>query len=77
MNSLFLETSAKTALGVESVFKEVVEKIIDTPELWDTSSKAARGANGNATAPVGMPGGGVDLGDDERDSAGGAGGCAC
>lgn len=77
MNSLFLETSAKTALGVESVFKEVVEKIIDTPELWDTqaSSKAGRAANGTGGPSVGMPGGGVDLGE-ERDE-GGAGGCAC
>jgi Ras-related protein Rab-18 len=34
MNSLFIETSAKTAVGVSEAFKEVAEKIIDTPELW-------------------------------------------
>ena len=34
MDSLFVEASAKTAVGVREAFTEVVEKIIDTPELW-------------------------------------------
>ena len=34
MNSLFIETLAKTAVGVSENFRELVEKILDTPELW-------------------------------------------
>jgi Ras-related protein Rab-18 len=75
MSSLFLETSAKTALGVEEVFKDVVEKIIDTPELWESSSKTGSGSSkGTTMSNSTMPGGGVDL-TEGSDSA--AGGCAC
>jgi len=41
MDCLFIEASAKTAVGVRQVFLDLVEKIIDTPELW--SSSAPRG----------------------------------
>ena len=34
MSSLFIEASAKTAVGVREAFQEVVERILDTPELW-------------------------------------------
>jgi len=34
MGTLFLEASAKTAVGVRQTFVDLVEKIIDTPELW-------------------------------------------
>jgi len=40
---LFVEASAKTATGVQAVFFDLVEKIIDTPELW------------TAAAPKGIP----------------------
>lgn len=64
MNSLFLETSAKTAVGVSEAFQSVVQKILDTPELWTTSSgtgdkssrvnnKARPGASSNSQE---MPG---------------------
>lgn len=35
MNSLFIEASAKTAINVKETFQEVVERILDTPALWD------------------------------------------
>ncbi|KAF8315800.1 ras-domain-containing protein [Cantharellus anzutake] len=38
MNSLFIEASAKTAVGVRQVFIDLVERIIDTPELWSASA---------------------------------------
>ena len=60
MNSLFIETSAKTAVGVSEAFKEVAEKILDTPELWApvTSQPAGGSAGGNRARADGdsMPG---------------------
>jgi Ras-related protein Rab-18 len=60
MNSLFIETSAKTAVGVGDAFKEVVEKIIDTPELWapPPAQPAGGSGGGNSTRPINdsMPG---------------------
>lgn len=35
MDSLFIETSAMTAVGVRETFMELAEKILDTPELWN------------------------------------------
>ena len=51
MNSLFIETSAKTAVGVSEAFKEVAEKILDTPELWAPvpSQAGSSSAGGNRT----------------------------
>ena len=34
MNSLFIETSAMTAVGVREIFEEVVTRVVDTAELW-------------------------------------------
>jgi Ras-related protein Rab-18 len=53
MDSLFIEASAKTAVGVTKIFTEVVEKILDTPELWDNAAKSQSTSGGNG----GMPGG--------------------
>jgi len=75
MSSLFIETSAKTAVGVREAFNEVVEKIIDTPALWDGSS--GNGSNGHNTSGGGggMPGGVqvVGLGNEKKADSG----CAC
>jgi len=51
MNSLFIETSAKTAVGVSEAFKDVAEKILDTPELWAPAVPQSAGgsAGGNRT----------------------------
>ena len=34
MGCLFVETSAKTAVGVSAAFRGAVERIVETPELW-------------------------------------------
>jgi hypothetical protein len=34
MGCLFAETSAKTAIGLHEAFHDVVERIVETPELW-------------------------------------------
>ena len=65
MNALFIETSAKTAVGVSEAFREVVEKILDTPELWTPSQHA--GTSDSMTD-------GVDLNPNKPQSRGG---CAC
>ena len=88
MNSLFIEASAKTSIGVKEAFDEVVAKIIDTPELWANvgmSSKAkvgaGRGGNGNRTTtgvdaqPTSMPGS-INL-SEGREDEGYGGGCGC
>ncbi|KAF8876605.1 ras family-domain-containing protein [Gymnopilus junonius] len=77
MNSLFIETSAKTAVGVTDAFQEVVEKILDTPELWESSSSGG-GARGQNTGHGGggVPGGVQVVGLDEHRQDG-EGGCSC
>ena len=39
MGTLFIETSAKTTVGVRDAFVEVVRKIIETPSLWQKSQQ--------------------------------------
>ncbi|KAJ7186852.1 ras-domain-containing protein [Mycena filopes] len=74
MNCLFVEASAKTSVGVKEAFTEVVEQIMDIPELWDSATPGI----GVGVKPAGgqMPGGGnVNLADETEQE--GAGGCSC
>ena len=56
---LFVEASAKTAVGVTEAFNDVVERIIDTPSLWNedkpksSGRPAAAAAAANTTAVSG------------------------
>jgi Ras-related protein Rab-18 len=45
---LFVEASAKTAVGVTEAFNDVVARIIDTPSLWreENASEASGGRGG-------------------------------
>ncbi|CAA7264075.1 unnamed protein product [Cyclocybe aegerita] len=72
MSSLFIETSAKTAVGVKDAFQEVVEKILATPELWESANSRAQATGGGGG---GMPGGVqiVGLREEPRQE----GGCGC
>ncbi|KAE9394050.1 ras-domain-containing protein [Gymnopus androsaceus JB14] len=76
MNSLFIEASAKTSINVKEAFVSVVEKIIDTPELWDSGvsgqSKGQRTDGGRGGVPGGVQV--VGLSDDQADQGGG---CSC
>lgn len=67
-DALFLEASAKTAVGVREVFVDLVKKILDTPELWApvTPETAKSGREG-------MPGT-IELGGNGEE---GYGGCSC
>ena len=77
MSSLFIETSAKTAVGVSEAFKEVAEKILETPELWAPAAGQSTGgsAGGNRTRANDdfMPGN-IDLNSNEPQSQEG---CSC
>jgi GTPase SAR1 family protein len=74
MNSLFIETSAKTAINVKDVFHEVVQKILDTPELWQGSNgKTTSTSGGNGGVPGGVQV--VGLGDENKGTS--ASGCEC
>ncbi|KAG0003612.1 Ras- protein Rab-18 [Entomortierella chlamydospora] len=40
LQTLFVECSAKTRLGVQQAFDELVQQIIDTPSLWQKQAPA-------------------------------------
>ncbi|EFP08398.1 hypothetical protein GCK72_011740 [Caenorhabditis remanei] len=40
--TLFIEASAKTREGVQCTFEELIEKIIQTPDLWDNDRPTFR-----------------------------------
>ncbi|CAP33591.1 Protein CBR-RAB-18 [Caenorhabditis briggsae] len=40
--TLFIEASAKTKEGVQCTFEELIEKIIQTPDLWDNDRPTFR-----------------------------------
>uniref|UniRef100_A0A915PWX0 RAB18 n=1 Tax=Setaria digitata TaxID=48799 RepID=A0A915PWX0_9BILA len=47
---LFIEASAKTREGVQCAFEELIEKVLQTPGLWDSDRSAfALGTNANQT----------------------------
>jgi len=77
-NSLFIEASAKTATGVSEAFQKVVERIMDTPELWapvgDKSQPKKANSAGNSSANA-MPGT-ISL-SDSHDDGDATAGCAC
>ena len=76
MNSLFIETSAKTAVGVSEAFKEVAEQILDTPELWAPIGQqpgSSTGGNRTRANDDSMPGS-INLNSNEPQSQEG---CAC
>jgi len=41
---MFIEASAKTREGVACAFEELVEKIIQNPQLWETAVNSKKGA---------------------------------
>ncbi|KAJ8011150.1 hypothetical protein DPEC_G00055190 [Dallia pectoralis] len=55
---LFIEASAKTRDGVQCAFEELVEKILQTPGLWESNAQPR----------------GVQLADEDQDRTGGCGG---
>lgn len=50
---LFIEASAKTKEGVQCAFEELVEKVIQTPGLWETDQRGglSLGSNNGAVNP--------------------------
>ena len=52
---MFIESSAKTREGVQCAFEELVEKVIQTPGLWEMSSDRKK----NILVDGGGGGGGV------------------
>jgi len=80
---LFVEASAKTAVGVTEAFNDVVARIIDTPSLWreDKPKSSGGGAGAGAVvsraaaANVSMPGN-IDL-SQTQDDEDASGICSC
>lgn len=78
MSSLFIEASAKTAVNVNEAFQEVVEKILDTPELWNAAPGGKSvGQQDTANGRGGMPGGVQVVGLSDGQTQGQSGGCSC
>ncbi|XP_014667458.1 PREDICTED: ras-related protein Rab-18-B-like [Priapulus caudatus] len=48
---LFIEASAKTRDGVQCAFEELVEKIVQTPGLWEATGERGVVVLGGATEP--------------------------
>ena len=75
MGALFVEASAKTAVGVQDAFRDVVERILDTPELWQAAGPGRKGTgSANARSSQDMPGS-IDLSKEPDEAEGG--GCSC
>ncbi|KAF5364722.1 hypothetical protein D9757_012490 [Collybiopsis confluens] len=76
MNSLFIEASAKTAINVKETFQEVVERILDTPALWDDGKPGQNKAQRTDGGRGGVPGGVqvVGLSDEQAEQNGT---CSC
>ena len=76
MGCLFVEASAKTAVGVTEAFNEVVERIIDTPSLWgEEKPKAKARAVAVATSVPHISPENIDPSQVPGEE--GSGGCAC
>lgn len=73
MNSLFIEASAKTSVGVKEAFREVVAKILDTPALWAPVTPD-RGASPGKKGDGGKLPGSIELADKEEEPYSG---CSC
>ncbi|GAB1603057.1 ras-related protein Rab-18A-like isoform X2 [Argonauta hians] len=54
---LFIEASAKTREGVQCAFEELVEKIIQTPGLWETDREGVRLTDGSSDGSYSACGG--------------------
>jgi len=46
---LFIESSAKSKEGVQTAFEELVQKVIQTPGLWESDAQPSRGISLNDT----------------------------
>ncbi|KAG8933103.1 hypothetical protein FRC03_001335 [Tulasnella sp. 419] len=69
MGTLFVEASAKSSIGVDNTFKEVVTKIVEKPSLWQSSQP--RNTTTNQTTRI-MPGN-INLNDETPTYEGGCG----
>ncbi|KAL5522020.1 hypothetical protein ACEPAF_1876 [Sanghuangporus sanghuang] len=75
MRSLFVEASAKTAVGVEEAFTEVVTRILETPELWAPVSNVTPDRNAVLRSNSKNMPGNIDL--NANSSADDSAGCGC
>lgn len=74
-SALFVEASAKTAVGVRDVFEDLVSRILETPELWAPVSPDTGTGADRRDGEDGMPGT-IDFGRNAAAQENG-GSCAC
>ncbi|RSH90484.1 hypothetical protein EHS25_001089 [Saitozyma podzolica] len=62
MGTLFIECSAKTNVHVVEAFRELVQRILATPELWSRGPQPIRSPGDRKTVTVGEDEGGWGMG---------------
>merc|ERR1711924_73028 len=66
---MYIETSAKTKIGIQQAFEEVVLKILDSPDLLESTVPLGNRAQGGGGGNTGMKLGGGNASGESKSAA--------